>query len=164
MKSLFYLSILVLLSVATSCKTDCDDCDPRVGPMMSRIRGNLVWVKTQKASHTITPTLTGYNMSLLRLRQHVYEIKDDSIANVFRIKSEEDDWKNHRFYLQYENGYSQAYEFVYEGNDNRRAIIEVITTPLYKGSYSSSADTVSVHYKQSGSIDQKYWDDEEKRL
>ena len=122
----------------------------------------MIWTKTQTPTQVITPASAGYSMNLLRLRQHIYLIQNDSITDRLLSPTENDDWKQHRVFLQYPNGYSQVIKFVYEGNDNRRNLLEIVTSPVYKGEYNAAADTVEIHYIPGGLVDKKYWDDEDK--
>ncbi len=156
--------MFILLSVSWACNRNCEDCNPKIGPMLSRIRADMIWTKTQTPSRKITPASVGYSMNLLRLRQHIYLIRNDSITDRLKAETEDDDWKQHRTFLHYPNGYGQVIKFVYEGNDNRRDLLEIITSPVYKGEYNATADTVEIHYIPGGLVDKKYWADEDKLL
>lgn len=154
--------MLIILLINWACRTDCQDCDPNTGPMLSRIGTDMIWTKTQTPTRVITPASISYRMNLLRLRQHIYLIRNDTIINRLLFQKDNDDWKQHRTFMKYPNGYGQVIKFVYEGNDNRRNLLEIITSPVYMGEYNAAADTVAIHYLPGGLVDKKYWDDEDK--
>ena len=130
--------------------------------MLSRIGTDMIWIKTQTPTQLITPASAGYSMNLLRLRQHLYLIRNDTITNRLLCPTENDDWPQHRTFLQYPDGYGQLIKFVYKEKDNRQDLLEIITSRVYKGEYEAVADTVNIHYIPGGLVNKKYWDDEDK--
>lgn len=75
--------------------------------------------------------MEGYYQGVLRMRQHVYVVEDGIITNRLRLLKE--DWQNHRVVLSDDNGYKQVVKFVYENNDNRRPLQEMIFWISFRG-------------------------------